>query len=212
MWFEHFRIGPIQSVSFTYTTSDYSPSSLPKNIVYKNHESTLAQPPFSTLDFTISSADAVIAHVTHSGQQVAIVKRDSSTAVYALDTHPFEHKLCFANAAARLQLWDYQQKVLIRSVEHSPNNAVTQLRFNHNANLIAVGYANGQLTICDALSLESLLKAPFHYAKAAIILIQFSETSTYLATAVRSRAQLSQSNVSDTLHLVQSRRNDSFVS
>ena len=193
MWFDHFRIGPIQSVSFTYTTSDFSPSSLPKNIVYKNHESTLAQPPFSTLDFIISSADALIAHVTDSGQQVAIVKRDSSTAVYALDTHPFEHKLCFANAAARLQLWDYEQKVLIRSIEHSPNNAVTQLRFNHNANLIAVGYANGQLTICDALSLESLLQAPFHYAKSPISLIQFSDTSTYLATAVRPRIQVSYS-------------------
>ena len=185
MWFEHFRVGPIQSISFTYTTSDYTSPSLPGNLVYKNNESTLVQPPFFSLDFTIASSDAVIAHVTHSGQQISIIKRDSPAAVYALDTHPFEHKLCFANAHGRLQLWDYQAKALITTLQRTHDNAVTQLRYNHNASLIAVGYADGQLTLCDALSLESILKAPFHYAKSAIQFIQFSPNSTYLATAVR---------------------------
>jgi WD40 repeat protein len=185
MWFEHFRIGPIQSISFTYTTSDYSSPLYSLNPTYKQNESTLNQPPFSTLDFTLSSSNAVIAHVTHSGQNISIIKRDSSTAIYALDTHPFEHKLCFANTSGRLQLWDYQQKTIISTVQRTHDNAVTQLRYNHNANFIAVGYANGQLTLCDALSLESILKAPFHYAKAAILFIEFSQTSTYLATAVR---------------------------
>ncbi len=181
MWFEHFRVGPIQSISFTSTTSDYTSPALPGNLVFKNNESTLDQPPFFSLDFTIVSSDAVIAHVTHSGQQISIIKRDSSSAVFALDTHPFEHKVCFANAHGRLQLWDYQEKALITT----EGNAVSQLRYNHNASLIAVGYADGQLTLCDALSLESLLKAPFHYAKTAIEFIEFSSNSTYLATAVR---------------------------
>jgi WD40 repeat protein len=185
MWFEHFRIGPIQSISFTYITSDYSRPSHSTHITHKLNESTLAQPPFSTLDFILSSSNAVIAHVTHSGQQISIIKRDSSSAVYALDTHPFEHKLCFANATGRLQLWEYQQKSIITTAQHAHDNAITQLRYNHNGNFIAVGYADGQLTLCDALSLESILTAPFHYAKAAILFIQFSPTSTYLATAVR---------------------------
>jgi WD40 repeat protein len=185
MWFEHFRIGPIESISFTYTTSDFSPPSYPTIPTFKQNESTLNQPPFSTLDFTLSSSHAVIAHVTRSGQQISIIKRDSSTAIHALDTHPFEQKLCFANASGRLQLWDYQQKSIITTVQRIRDNPVTQLRYNHNANFIAVGYANGQLILCDALSLESILKAPFHYAKAAILFIEFSQTSTYLATAVR---------------------------
>ena len=185
MWFEHFRIGPIQSISFTYTTSDYSPPAFSTNTTYKQNESTLNQPTFSTLDFTLSSSQAVIAHVTHSGQQISIVKRDSPSAIYALDTHPFDHKICFANASGRLQLWDYQQKTIITSIQRTHDNAVTQLRYNHNANYIAVGYANGELTLCDALSLESILKAPFHYAKTAILFIEFSPSSTYLATAVR---------------------------
>ncbi|CAF0765825.1 unnamed protein product [Adineta steineri] len=183
MWFEHFRIGPVQSISFTYTTSDYTPPPLSSSLNFKQNESTLQQPPFSILDFTLSSSQAVIAHVTHSGQQVSIVKRDSPTAIYALDTHPFEHKLCFANASGRLQLWDYEQKQVITTVHRIQDNAVTQLRYNHSANYIAVGYADGKLTICDALSLESVLQAPFHYAKAAIHLIEFSNTSDYLATA-----------------------------
>jgi WD40 repeat protein len=185
MWFEHFRVGPIQSISFTYVTSDYSPPTFSSNITHKQNESTLSQPLFSTLDFTISSAHAVIAHVTHSGQQISIVKRDSSTAVYALDTHPFEHKLCFANASGRLQLWEYQQKTIIATAQHAHHNAITQLKYNHNGNFIAVGYADGQLTLCDALSLESILSAPFHYAKTAILIIKFSPSSKYLATAVR---------------------------
>ncbi|CAF0905178.1 unnamed protein product [Adineta ricciae] len=183
MWFEHIRIGPVQSLSFTYTTSDFTPSPLSTTLNFKQNESTLQQPPFSTLDFTVSSTNAVIAHVTHSGQQITIVKRDSPTAIYALDTHPFQHKLCFANASGRLQLWDYEKKQVITTVQHTPDNAVTQLHYNHNANYIAVGYADGKLTICDALSLESILKEPFHYAKAAILLIEFSESSDYLATA-----------------------------
>ncbi|CAF0866926.1 unnamed protein product [Rotaria sordida] len=182
MWFEHFRIGPIESISFTYTTSDYSPPHI-SNPTQKHNESTLVQPLFSSFDFTLSSSHAVIAHVTHSGQQISIIKRDSSTAIYALDTHPFEPKLCYANASGRLQLWDYQQKTIVTSAQHAHDNAITQLRYNHNANLIAVGYSNGQLTLCDALSLESILKAPFQYAKAAILFIEFSQTSTYLATA-----------------------------
>ncbi|CAF0988367.1 unnamed protein product [Adineta steineri] len=72
---------------------------------------------------------------------------------------------------------------LITTVHRIQDNAVTQLRYNHSANYIAVGYADGKLTICDALSLESVLQAPFHYAKAAIHLIEFSNTSDYLATA-----------------------------
>ena len=184
MWFEHFRIGSIQSISFTYVTSDFSPSPLPNNGVYKNHEATLQQPPFFSLDFTLSSLDAVIAHVTHSGQHISIIKRDSPSPVYALDTHPFDHKLCFANATGRLQLWDYQEKILIKSAQHAHDNPITQLRYNHNAGMIAVGYADGQLTLCDALSLESILKAPFHYAKSPIVFIEFSQLSTYLATAV----------------------------
>ena len=185
MWFEHFRIGPIQSVSFTSVTSDYSSPPLPSHVVFKNNEATLPQPPFSTLDFTLSSSDAAIAHVTHSGQQISIIKRDSSSAVYALDTHPSEHKLVFANSEGRLQLWDYHEKTLISTAQHTRDQAVTQIRYNHNASLLAVGYQNGQLNLCDALSLESFLKAPFHYAKSAIQFIEFSSTSTYLATAVR---------------------------
>ncbi|CAF4254735.1 unnamed protein product [Rotaria magnacalcarata] len=141
--------------------------------------STAYQPPFSTLDLTFSSSNAVIAH---SGQQISIIKRDSSTAIYALDTHPFQHKLCLANASCRLQLWDYQEKVIITSLQRTQDNAVTQLRYNHNENFIAIGYANGQLTLCDALSLESIANVPFHYAKTAIIFIQFSPKSIYLAT------------------------------
>ena len=185
MWFEHFHIGSIQSISFTYTTSDYVPPAPSNNPTSKQNESTLQQPTFSTLDFTISSAQAVIAHVTHSGQHISIIKRDSSSAIYALDTHPFEHKLCYANALGRLQLWDYQHKAIITSVQRTHDNAVTQLRYNHNGNYIAVGYMNGELTLCDALSLESILKAPFHYAKGAIRMIEFSPMSAYLATAVR---------------------------
>ena len=93
--------------------------------------------------------------------------------------------MCFPNAHGRLQLWDYKEKELITTVQRGEGNAVSQLRYNHNASLIAVGYADGQLTLCDALSLESLLKAPFHYAKTAIQFIEFSPNSTYLATAVR---------------------------
>ena len=184
MWFEHIRIGPIQSLSFTYNTSDFTPPPLSTTMNFKQNESTLQQPSFSTLDFTVSSSQAVIAHVTHSGQQMSIVKRDSPVAIYALDTHPFEHKLCFANAAGWLQSWDYERKSVITTVQRTFDNAVTQLRYNHNGNYIAVGYADGKLTICDALSLESVLQTPFQYAKAAIVLIEFSNNSEYLATAV----------------------------
>ncbi|CAF3422917.1 unnamed protein product [Rotaria socialis] len=67
-------------------------------------------------------------------------------------------------------------------LQRTQDNAVTQLRYNHNGNFIAIGYANGQLTLCDALSLESTVNVPFHYAKTAILFIQFSPKLIYLAT------------------------------
>ncbi|CAF3033682.1 unnamed protein product [Rotaria sp. Silwood2] len=105
----------------------------------------------------------------------------STISIYALDTHPFQHKLCFTNASGRSQLWDYQEKVIITSLQCTHDKAVTQLRYNHNGNFIAIGYTNGQMTLCDALSLESIVNVPFLYGKTANLFIQFSPKSIYLA-------------------------------
>jgi hypothetical protein len=57
--------------------------------------------------------------------------------------------------------------------------------FNSQTNLkLAVGFKNGNLQLIDSISLEDCLKAPFTYSKDAITHIQFSEDSTFLATAV----------------------------
>lgn len=51
--------------------------------------------------------------------------------------------------------------------------------------LLAIGFQNGQLQIIDSISLDDCLKAPFIYSKASITHIEFSEDSSFLATAVK---------------------------
>ena len=48
----------------------------------------------------------------------------------------------------------------------------------------AVGFSNGHLRLVDAITLDDCLQVPFTYSKDAITHIQFSENSTFLATAV----------------------------
>ena len=49
---------------------------------------------------------------------------------------------------------------------------------------LAVGFRNGHLQIVDSISLEDCLKVPFTYSKDAILHMEFSHDSTFLATAV----------------------------
>ncbi|CAF1189811.1 unnamed protein product [Didymodactylos carnosus] len=181
MWYQHFKLGPIKSISFTFTTTDYTPTETVDDKDLEN-ETTLAQPKFITPDYIISSTTACIGHISSSGSKIQIIKRDSDSAIYALVTHPFESKLCFGNCNGRLQLWDYDVKQLITSAV-ATKVAVTSLQYNHNASCLAIGYRNGELQLCDPLSLESILRAPFKYARSSIEIIQFSNDSNYLATA-----------------------------
>jgi len=50
--------------------------------------------------------------------------------------------------------------------------------------ILAVGFTNGALAVMDALTMNELLKKPFHYARDAITSIAFSHDSVYFATAV----------------------------
>ncbi|CAF5127794.1 unnamed protein product, partial [Rotaria sp. Silwood1] len=56
-----------------------------------------------------------------------------------------------------------KNKIIVTNLQRAQDNVITQLCYNHNANFIAV--------------------ASFHYAKTAILFIEFSKKSTYLATA-----------------------------
>lgn len=46
-----------------------------------------------------------------------------------------------------------------------------------------MGYKNGQLQICDSISLDDCLRQPFNYSKETIEHIEFSDNCDYLATA-----------------------------
>ncbi|CAF4112056.1 unnamed protein product [Rotaria sp. Silwood1] len=41
-----------------------------------------------------------------------------------------------------------KKKIILTNLQRAQDNAITQLCYNHNANFIAVGYSNGELTLC----------------------------------------------------------------
>lgn len=180
MWYRHLNIGPINSLSFSKASKDY-------NVVFDidevDNDATVEYKKFFCRDFLISSTNAVIGFVTKSGTGVDIITRQSDNSVFCMACHPMLPRLCFGNHNGYIQLWDYEKKVMISSRNFAKNSQISSLKFDTRGNYIAVGFKNGQLQLCDSISLSDCLKQPFSYSKAKIEHIEFSPDSEYLATA-----------------------------
>jgi hypothetical protein len=134
MWYKHFNMGPINSLSFSKATKDY-------NVVFDieevENDATVEFKKFFCKDFLISTTTAAIGFVTNSGTNVEVISRQSDSPVFALCCHPFLPRLCFGNTNGYLQLWDYEKKVLISSRNFGDRGfQVSAIRFDTKGSII----------------------------------------------------------------------------
>ncbi|RNA14704.1 WD repeat-containing 66 [Brachionus plicatilis] len=180
MWFKHFNLGPINSLSFSQTTKDFKPT-IDFSVV--DNDATIEYEKFVCKDFIIGATTGVVGHITQSGSKIDIISKASDNSVIALDTHPSLTRICFGNSTGYLQLWDYETKIMLCSRNFNRSLQITCIKFNPKGDLIAIGFHNGQMQIIDSISLDDCLNSPFIYSKDSITHIEFSEDSSFLATA-----------------------------
>ena len=185
MWYKHFNIGPINSLSFSKTSKEYN---VPFDIDAIENDATVEYNKFFCKDFLINTTSSVIGYVTKSGTDVEVISRHSNistptNSVFGVTCHPNLPRICFGNHNGYLQLWDYEQKMLISARSFPKGCPISSIKFDANGSYIAVGFTNGQLRIVDSITLDDCLKKAFSYSKQHIEHIEFSEDSEYLATA-----------------------------
>jgi cilia- and flagella-associated protein 251 len=181
MWYKHFKLGSIQSLSFSTTTKDYAQTYSLEPI---ESDATIEYKKFLCKDFLVNTKTSVIGFVTKSGTDIRIVSQSTDGEVHGVACHPHLPRVCFGDYNGTLQLWDYDTKSIICS-RHFAKAAyqVHSLRFNPQGNHIVVGFRNGHVQIVDAISLDDCLLHPFTYSKEAITHIEFAHDSSFMATA-----------------------------
>ena len=133
MWYKHFNIGPINSLSFSRTSKDYNPIF---DFDAVESDATVEYKKFFCKDFLINTTKAVVGFVTKSGTSVEVISRQSDNAVCGLACHPILPRLCFGNYNGFLQLWDYEKKILISSRNFPKGAQINSIKFDHNGSYI----------------------------------------------------------------------------
>lgn len=133
----------------------------------------------------LTTANAKIAYITNSCKKIKIIASGSESSVNALSCHPSQAKLVFGNSSGYIQLWDYENQIMLNSRFFPKEDSfqITCLQYDTKGNYIAVGFKNGNLQLVDAITLHDCLAVPFSYAHSLITHIEFSHDSNYLATA-----------------------------
>lgn len=185
MWYKHFNVGPINSLSFSKTSKEYN---VPYDIDAIENDATVEYNKFICKDFLISTSSFVIAFVTKSGTNVEVISRNSNVnspqnAVFGISCHQSLPRICFGNYNGYIQLWDYEKKMLISARSFTKGCLISSIKFDASGSYIAVGFTNGQLRIINSITLDDCLKKAFSYSKQKIEIIEFSDDSEYLATA-----------------------------
>jgi len=173
-------MGPINAISFSKNSKEYK---VDYDMNAVENDATVEYNKFLSGDFLISTSSAVIGYITMSGTNIEVIIRQSDSSVVGLACHPVLPRICFGNHSGYLQLVDYEKKIVISTRNFSRNSSISCIKFDTIGNYIAVGFRNGHLNICDSITLDDCLKAPFTYAKQTIEHIEFSSTSEFLATA-----------------------------
>ena len=72
MWYKHFKLGPINSLSFSQTTKDFNPLNYDLNPI--ENDATIEYNKFVCKDFLVSTKNSVIGFMTKSGTDVKVKK------------------------------------------------------------------------------------------------------------------------------------------
>ncbi|XP_074868746.1 cilia- and flagella-associated protein 251 isoform X2 [Carettochelys insculpta] len=175
-WYSHFKLGPIQSISFSKT----SPSPASNNSDY-SRSCTINGQPFIIRNFILSTLDAMVLHVTAEGTKLDKLMEEAKEAVNAIACHPDQPLIAVGSHCGLLKVWDCMQtKYLVSRIFRGAS--IQCLSYDPEGSFLAAGFTDGTVSILDSISLEDDRKE-FKYSRGPVTHISFSHDSQYLATA-----------------------------
>ena len=122
MWYKHFKLGPINSLSFAQTTKDYT-GHLSYPLEPIENDATIQYNKFLCKDFLVNTKNSCIAYVTKSGTGIKIISQSTDSQVHGLACHPTLPRVCYGDYNGVLQLWDYEHKRMICARQFSKGYA-----------------------------------------------------------------------------------------
>ncbi|XP_065424173.1 cilia- and flagella-associated protein 251 isoform X3 [Chrysemys picta bellii] len=175
-WYSHFKLGPIQSISFSK-----NPPSLASNNSDYSSSCTIHGQPFIIRNFILSTLDATVLHITAEGTKPEKLMEEAKEAVNAIACHPSQPLIAIGSHCGLLKVWDYMQtKYLISRIFMGAS--IQCLSYDPEGSFLAAGFTDGTVYILDSISLEDDCKE-FKYSRGPVTQISFSHDSQYLATA-----------------------------
>ncbi|XP_054851852.1 cilia- and flagella-associated protein 251 [Eublepharis macularius] len=175
-WYSQFKLGPIRSISFSKKPA------CPSNTSQLPSSCTLTGQPLIVRNFILSTADAVVVHVTTEGMKVSKCLEEPKGAVHAIACHPTKPLVAKGSSCGLLKVWHYElNKYLVSRI--FKGESIRSVCYNHDGSLLAAGFSDGSVYILDSISLENDCVEPFKYTRGQVIHMSFSHDSQYLATA-----------------------------
>ncbi|NXX44238.1 CF251 protein, partial [Tricholaema leucomelas] len=175
--YSHSEVGPIQSISFSKTSPDASPTCFASSSSDSSNSVSLAL----NRNFILSTSDATVFHVATDRTKLERVMEEAKEAVNAITCHPRRACVAVGSRCGLLRLWDYQQnKYLISRI--FTGGGIQCLSYDPEGYFLAAGCTDGSVYILDAISLLSSCKE-LKFSHGPVTHISFSHDSEYLATS-----------------------------
>nr|XP_033813292.1 cilia- and flagella-associated protein 251 isoform X2 [Geotrypetes seraphini] len=178
LWYSSFKLGPICSISFS-KNSPLRPSGQTK---YPT-DSTLQNQQCAISNFLVSTFDGTVLHVSTDGTKLEKLMKQPHEDIHAIACHPRQTLLALGSYNGILKLWDYKEKLHIKSRSFPKWSSIQCLCYDAAGFLLGVGFIDGNVCILDSLTLKDEQEQSFSYSRSAVTHIGFSHDSQYLATA-----------------------------
>lgn len=179
-WSEDIAAGAVGSISFGL--QEAPPPSLDEHDVAA--ATTLETFAAAVPNFAVATTSGSVVLVTTGSELAAeLVTHFQADAVAAMAAHPQLPRVAVAGRGGMIQVWDYEQGGEVCSRSLGAGLVPSAMSYSPDGHILALGFADGQLWLLDALALAPLTeRTRFRVANDSVTQLVFSQTGEYLAS------------------------------